>query len=692
MPGLILLAVALTTAAVSVGVTDSLAAWVAAGISFFPWAWLLIPLLYSLPGLALLRLLPLPELRLGPAATLIFATAISIALPPLLLLLSQLVGLPWNTLTVVAYLILSLLVLLWPSRPPLNSWAAWRERGQTLLQPPRPREDSTAIAALAALSIAALIVRLYAIRDLPVGQLGDAYHHTMIAQLLVDHGGIFQSWQPYAPLASFTYHFGFHSQAAMVHWLTGIPIPQAVLITGQILNAAAAPFAFLLMAALRGPIWAGVWAALIVAFVSALPAFYVSWGRYTQLTGQLVLVAVLVAWINLAEQPTWRPWLLAGILTASMMLTHYLVTASAALFVACYLLAHILAERPPPARTLRLLAWAGAACLLALLLTAPWFWNVLNGYLLRIAEYFIATDQSTSVTTLIDLTASAPGNPAFMRGYLLLGAFCGACIAAWQRDWRMAVPLAWCFALALLVVPFVVGLPGTGLIDTLTSLSALYLPVPLLVGYALATAQAQLSQWLERLGRPQLLAPAGALLAMLATIAWGTHWQARIVDQRYQLVTPADMQAMAWISQSTPADARFVVNGFPAYNGTLVAGSDAGWWIPLLTGRQSTLPPITLGSELGDPPEVYQEVIERWALLRDRPLSDPRPVQVDLTRPAALEILRAAGIQYVYTGARAFPGPEVADWIDTALLRASPAFELVYARDGVEIFALRELP
>jgi hypothetical protein len=25
-------------------------------------------------------------------------------------------------------------------------------------------------------------------------------------------------------------------------------------------------------------------------------------------------------------------------------------------------------------------------------------------------------------------------------------------------------------------------------------------------------------------------------------------------------------------------------------------------------------------------------------------------------------------------------------------LRASPAFELVYARDGVEIFALRELP
>jgi hypothetical protein len=687
-PMLILLGGSLTVGAVVVGSSQAIAGWAWAGLAFFPWAWLLIPLLYSLPGLALLRLLPLQGLRLGPATSLVFALAASLALPPLLLLLSWPLGLRWGALTVAGYLALSLLVLLWPDERPLRAWTAWRGRGRSLRAGFQGLEDRAALGALAAISVAALIVRLYAIRDLPVGLLGDAYHHTMIAQLLVDNGGLFQSWQPYAPLASFTYHFGFHAQVAMVHWLTGIPVPQAVLVTGQIMNAAAVPLAFLLVMALRGPVWAGVWAALIVAFVAAFPAFYVNWGRYTQLTGQLVLVGVVVAWINLAERPAWRAWALAGIMTAAMMLTHYLVTASAALFVASYLLAHILAERAP-ARALRLLGWAGATCLLALLLTAPWFWNVLNGYLVRIAASYIETDQSATTMTLVNVTAPTPGMPPFARSYLLVGAALGGGIAGWQRDWRMAVPLLWCLALALLVAPFVVGLPGTGIIDFVTSLSALYLAIPVLAGYALATGQAYLAQVLVRAGLPARLLTAGLLVAMLGVMAWGAGWQSRIVDRSYQLVTPADMRAMAWIRASTAPEARFVVNGFPAYSSTLVAGSDAGWWIPLLTGRQSTLPPITFGSELGDPPEVYLEVTELWALLRDRPLSDTSPVQVDLARPEALAALRAAGVQYVYRGAHSFPGPASSDWIDTALLRASPDFELVYADAGVEIFALR---
>jgi len=146
------------------------------------------------------------------------------------------------------------------------------------------------------------------------------------------------------------------------------------------------------------------------------------------------------------------------------------------------------------------------------------------------------------------------------------------------------------------------------------------------------------------------------------------------------------MDAMQWIRENTPADARFVVNSFPAYAGTLAAGTDAGWWIPLLAQRATTLPPLNYGGEQGEQANYHTNVNALIKKLRGRSLTDTTPLRVDLSRPVALKTLDANAIDYVYIGAHAYPGPDYADWIDTATLRASPFFKLVYARDGVEIF------
>lgn len=61
----------------------------------------------------------------------------------------------------------------------------------------------------------------------------------MIAQLMVEHRGLFRSWEPYAALQTFTYHFGFHAHVAAITWMTGIATPRAVVLTGQIANIAA---------------------------------------------------------------------------------------------------------------------------------------------------------------------------------------------------------------------------------------------------------------------------------------------------------------------------------------------------------------------------------------------------------------------------------------------------------------------
>ncbi len=692
----------LLAGALALGGGGALLVWGLIGLARWPLPVAALAGLYLLPGLALLRLLWPRGRSLALPARLALALGLSVALPPLLLLLFHLLGLPWGAVATWGYLLVSLLVVLGLG---MRDWRSGQHLAISNPQSPIPNLDPASVSLLG-ITLAALLVRLYAVRDLPVGLLGDSYHHTLMAQLLVDNGGIFSSWQPYAPLATFTYHFGFHANVAFVHYVTGLDLPQSLLWTGQIMNAITVPLVFALMLALGGRPWAGVWAALIVGFASNLPAYFVNWGRYTQLTGQVVMLATMVCWIALAEsgesrtknqEPNvrmrrfsalgswflsgWRLLLLTVLATAALILTHYLVTALAALLIGSYLLGVLLARRSWPLAGALLLR-AGLAGALALLLVAPWLLNVVGGHLVRNATGLVAGTAKTAA----ELSMLEPLVPKYIGGAVLAFALAGLLAALWRREWRMALPAIWCALLVIAVVPYLVGLPGAGVLDTLTSLGTLYLPAALLAGYALASAQGRGAALLARLRAPPALGAAllGALL--LLAIALNTSWQMQVVTGDTALVVAADMAAMQWIRENTPADARFVINSFPAYAGTLAAGTDAGWWIPLLARRATTLPPLNYGGEKGERSDYHVGVNALVKKLRGRSLADPTPLRVDLSRPVALRTLDSNKIDYVYIGAHAYPGPDSADSIDTAKLRASPFFRLVYQRDGVEIF------
>lgn len=675
----------LLAGALALGGGGALLVWLAAGLPRWAAPGLAVALLYTTPGLLLLRLLWPRERALGYAERLALAIGASVALPPLLLLLFQQLGLPWGATATWAYLALC-----------SATWAVLALRGWRARPAPELRGPGVALLGVA---LAALLVRLYAARGLPVGLLGDSYQHTLMAQLLVDHRGLFQSWQPYAPLSTFTYHFGFHANAAFFHYLTGLSLPRSVVWVGQLLNAATVPLVFALASALSAPRWAGLWAALIVGFVANIPAFYINWGRYTQLTGQVVLMALVVCWAALAETQAqqrrsqrlaslgawlaalWRPILLAGLLTAAMMLTHYLVTALAALFVLGYLVVLALARRSwPLLGALALRAIPAAA--LGLLLALPWLLNVLRGQLLRNANGMVSGASGQAVIS--QMSALEPVAPRYVGGGVLALALAGLLAAAWRREWRMALPALWAALLVIAVAPYVVGLPGAGIIDAPTGLGTLFIPAALLAGYALAAAQGLLAAAIGRARLPAALAEALAAGAALAVIALNSGGQARIATGETALVGQADLAAIEWIRANTPPDARFLVNSFPAYGGTLAAGTDAGWWLPLLAGRWASLPPLTYGSEQGERVNYQKHLNDFVAALRGRPLSDPRPVRVDLTRKAALGALRSAGVTYIYNGAHPFPA--TVDRFDSAILRTSPLFTLVYEAGGVEIF------
>lgn len=661
--------------------------------------------LYVIPGYAVLGILwPRDRNRLSAAEGLGAALGIGFALPPLFIYLSRFVGLKWSAATVWGYLALAAVLLC------VSLFARLTRHGPVTWQGRWPR-PAWALIALIAITVLALIVRLYAVREFRAGLFGDSVHHTLIVQLLLDNGGLFDSYQPYAPLSSFTYHFGFHANVAFYAWLTGTPATLSTLIVGQVMNAATVPLAYLLAAYVVGDrrngndllsvaALTGLWAAALTGFLNPMPAYYVNWGRYTQLAGQLVLPMVVVAWVTLLERTpdaslrAQRSLIaLCVLLTACLMLTHYIVTIFAAVMVAAYLIA-LIAYRANLRDAARLAGPAVIAAGGALVLALPWIINTFDGGLVRNTRLLIAAVDAARVASYATLT---PITPTYLKPWMIWLAVIGLLIALARREWRPAMFAVWSVLIVTLVTPNTIGLPGNGVIDQLTAYIALYLTVLPLVGYALAVGQAWIVDVLGRRIRPTamlhpLVRPATqhalTTIIIAAICLWSTTWLRNIADPGQQMLTPADERAMAWIRENIPADARIVVNAFPAYGGSLIAGTDGGWWITLLTGRQTNLPPMTYGSERWERDTFYAETNRLAEALRGRPLRDSTPVRIDLTTPDNLARLRAAGLSYVYSGANATPGRDRADWIDVDALRASRAFRLIYERDGVQIFQL----
>jgi hypothetical protein len=109
----------------------------------------------------------------------------------------------------------------------------------------------------------------------------------------------------------------------------------------------------------------------------------------------------------------------------------------------------------------------------------------------------------------------------------------------------------------------------------------------------------------------------------------------------------------------------------------VLAGSDGGWWLPLLTGRQNSVPPMGYNSEL-DMAAPYRLQVHELA-------SQVQTLGVD--DPATLATMEEQGISYVYIGQKQgetnYAGP---GRLDPQILLDSPHYRLVYHQDRVWIF------
>ncbi len=636
--------------------------------------------LFVLPGWALLALVFPAWGRLAWLEKLGLAAGFGLALYPLLILWTSLIGLRLGTL--YAWL------------PPLAGLAtlAWAgvKQGRRLPAPGNPgwlRRAAGSVLGLvrslravdfASLAILGLLffTRFWSIRTLEAPMWGDSYQHTVITQLFLDHGGLFSSWQPYADLVTFTYHYGFHSAAAVFAWMTGVAAPRAVLWTGQILNFLAVIALYPLILKIGRNSWAGAAGLLVAGLLAPVPMAYVNWGRYTQLAGQVILPAALYfAWASLEGAKTdRRSASLASLAFGGLALTHLRVWIIGLAFLPALLLLCLRKEA--------IRAWLGQALWIGVgagLLSLPWLLNTLSGKILAIFSKQISTPASQ--VSAYTQEYNQVGDLLF---YLPVGLWLLLPLALawglWRREKGIALFATWGFIVLLITNPHWLGLPGSGSISNFTIFIAIYILAALLLGPAAGWLtgvwEGQGSTRRAWMGWNVLLA-----LALIVLGSWGA-WQ-RLREVRslpYSLVGRPDVRAAAWIRSHTPDNARFLVNSFEAFGGTAIVGSDGGWWLPILTGRRTNLPPLNYAFEQGPDPD-YRTRVNEFA----------RAVAANgITHPDTLALLRESGISYLYVGQQQgqvnHSGPAV---LDPQILLASPEFKPVFHQDRVWIFAVR---
>jgi hypothetical protein len=428
--------------------------------------------------------------------------------------------------------------------------------------------------------------RLYQVRDLVLPNWVDSQHHYLIIRTMLEQRGLPATLAPYLD-QPFYYHFSFHAATTLFTALSGLPIGRAMLIFGQLLNAAIALSVYALGKTLWKDWKPALAAALLVGWVTRMPAYYASWGRYTLTVGMILLPLAMAAALRTLHKPGDRKALFSlALLTGGILLSHYFAAILLALFLGILLLVHFL----PRLKTLLTAlvssrgVWLGGG--LGLLAALPWVWRMLR---LSTLSAGLQSNLPTSSSAL----EAASGNATYIwkllgptsNYWLLLPAGLGL---VWAFIKRKQITFGlWTVTCALLALPWSVVLrpfrPDHFAI-------ILFLPLATWTGWAFWQFGDTLAKALKR----NWLALAIPGLLVGGWIIWCFDFSAHIINSATTLVTKADIDALEWVQENTPEDSRFLINT-TYWQSNNYRGVDGGGWLLPYTGRWAIVPTVFYG-------------------------------------------------------------------------------------------------
>ncbi len=596
-------------------------------------------------------------------------------------------------------------------------------------------------AILLAILVLACWTRISEIRDLALPNWVDSVHHALMIRVAAERGQAPLSLRPYLPVDQLPYHWGYHVLVAAAMQLSSMGLPQAMLFTGQALNVlhvlAAAGLATYLW---RRPL-AGVAAALAIGLLSIFPAYYVSWGRYTQLTGLLLLPPLMIVWLELLKTnraagdgfsptapvatPSRHLAVILALLLAGLSLIHFIVLVFALCFMGVSGIAWALGARRELLWS-RLARAAGSAGL-ALALAGPWLWLLAARALLRSGAGQAPPLLGQGAFYTLDTRLLWAGNNRMLIALALAAALWGI----WRRKSLVAALLAWVAALCvlanpwlalyvlpisgaalmawslargrvlpalgggalLLLNPLLIGkLPYLAIITTETTVISLFLPIGVLLGGGAAWVWEWI-EWRITSGRAEQAETRrrGDKEIDRATISLSRRL---LVTQLGRIVFVVGLSILAlrgaWDLRdvvnpatvlATPADVAaitWVAEHTPPNARFLI---NAAPWLGIGRGDDGGwwLLPLA-GRWTSTPPALYDygpADYVRETRARTQQLLSFAPGQ----EQALYQLIERDQITYIYLG----PNPKP---ITAAAFPTSQGFEQVYAQGGVTIFAV----
>ncbi len=577
----------------------------------------------------------------------------------------------------------------------LTLGALWHDLGQPASTGPMTAGQRWAGTLTGIFFLMTLALRLIESADLVLPPWVDSLHHALLVRIAVETGTAPLSLMPYLPVSQLPYHWGYHVVIATLLRLSGMSLPDGMLLTGQILNALQAlTVAALALTLWRRPMAASV-AALVVGLVSLMPAYYLSWGRYTQLTGLLVLPGLAIAWHQGLAGRGRGWWVVAALSLAGLSLIHFRVLLLGAALLAALSLVWACGQRWAVIRP-QLIA-ATTATVAAVVLTAPWLallatrtllpavadgglvgggsYNALSDGLLWVAPNRLLValalggawaglrrrSQAAASVILWMALLALMANPWLLTyllaatGAVLLGA------ALLQRRFGLAA-----IGGVLLLGAAVGPLPYFWLITNDAVVISLFLPLALLIGGGAALLDTRLADFGPNVAR--YLRPIWAVSLVVAGL-WGAQAnRANVINQATVLAGPADRAALAWVVDNTPTDARFLVNAGP-WLSSARRGTDGGWWLLPLAGRYTTMPPVMY--VYGTPAYVAHVNAVADVVANYTPGAEQ----------SIFDLIAAERITHIYLTEGKGP-------LQAELFAGRPGFTQVYAQDGVMIFAV----
>jgi hypothetical protein len=515
---------------------------------------------------------------------------------------------------------------------------------------------------------ATIFTRIWIIKGLPYPAWTDSLHHSILTKLTAELGQLPFTLEPYSGTSLDMYHLGLYSISGVVQQLSGAPAYTALLWTAQLFNGLCAIGIYFVLDRFVGK-WASLTGVVVAGLLSFQPAWYVNWGRFTQLSSQaIMLLALGVTWQllkytredneKLSSRQAIGFVLLAAGLNATVFLLHFLV----AIYYLPFLLGIILVEiilAGKIHRFLRLIFKTFQIGGLSLVLIIPALIPAITSYLNQKVSQGLLESSQANYSYSFQTILSIGLHPWLFWATILLGLIA---LASKQRIFAIITWL-WVFILFIEGNLYRLGVPILNFTNFTGIMIGFYIPSSILLGLGVETIAERIpTNWSSRFNRYFVYG-----LFIMGFVA--SFFRSTGIEPWRFFMTNFDRQAMDWINLNTAADSIFAINTYYWLENYPI-GTDGGYWIPYFTGRRTNTETMLLPTNQPEDMNLLEKRSEA--------------VVSYISGSGDLQALCDLSVNYIYSG----KGNTLSKAFDTQAIELNPDTRLIYQNPGVMIFQL----